>query len=172
MIQTSERSARLSHDGNTYVLAEAKIRCLRDHIIVEPLDVPHSKVLEIVENTRPVRGIVKAVGPGHYPKRYDHPEKHRRTKMWDSSAFQPTEVKVGDVVELGGIEFKGYSFQTFLWGDKTHLICREADVSGVCMPPCPGNDPLCPCQDGDACHYRDMPDGTKAFEIQENEART
>ena len=23
---------------------------------------------------------------------------------------------------------------------------------------CPGNDPACPCQDGDACHYRDIPE--------------
>jgi co-chaperonin GroES (HSP10) len=128
---TGGRSARLSHDGNTYVPADAKIRCLRDQIIVEPLDVPHSKVLEIIEHTKPVRGVVKSVGPGHYPKRYNHPDKHQRSKMWDSKVFQPTEVKVGDIVELGGIEFGGYSFQTFLWGDKTHLICREADVSGI-----------------------------------------
>lgn len=25
------------------------------------------------------------------------------------------------------------------------------------MRPCIGDDPLCPCQDGDACHYRDTP---------------
>jgi hypothetical protein len=123
------RSASLSHDGNTYVPAECKIRCLRDQIIVEPLDVPHSNVLAIVEHTKPVRGVVKAVGPGHYPKRYDHPDKHKRSKMWESKTFRPIEVQVGDVVELGGIEFGGYSFQTFLWGDKIHLICREADVS-------------------------------------------
>jgi hypothetical protein len=27
--------------------------------------------------------------------------------------------------------------------------------------PCIGNDPLCPCQDGDACHYRDLPGSPK-----------
>ncbi len=128
-IETQGRSARLSHDGNTYVPAEATIRCLRDQIIVEPLDVPLSTTLQVIEHTRPVRGVVRAVGPGCYPKRYDHPEKHRRTKMWDSKVFQRTEVKVGDVVELGGIDLGGYAFQTFLWGTKIHLICREADVS-------------------------------------------
>jgi hypothetical protein len=25
--------------------------------------------------------------------------------------------------------------------------------------PCIGSDPLCPCQDGDACHYRDAGEG-------------
>lgn len=30
--------------------------------------------------------------------------------------------------------------------------------------PCVGNDPACPCQDGDLCHYKDSPDGkTKAW---------
>jgi hypothetical protein len=29
--------------------------------------------------------------------------------------------------------------------------------------PCIGNDPICPCQDGDACHYKDAADGTKAW---------
>jgi hypothetical protein len=30
--------------------------------------------------------------------------------------------------------------------------------------PCIGNDPLCPCQDGDACHYKDTPK-TKGWPI-------
>jgi hypothetical protein len=25
------------------------------------------------------------------------------------------------------------------------------------MEPCIGGDPFCPCQDGDACHYKDYP---------------
>ena len=28
--------------------------------------------------------------------------------------------------------------------------------------PCVGKDPRCPCQDGDACHYKDCDGGTKA----------
>jgi len=125
------RSANLSHDSATIVEAHEQIRCRRDYIIVEPMVADLSRVLTVIERTKPVRGIVKAVGPGHYPKRYDHPDKHVRTKTWDAKSFQPTECKVGDIVELGGIEFGGYSFQTFLWGDKVHLVCREADVSGI-----------------------------------------
>ena len=30
--------------------------------------------------------------------------------------------------------------------------------------PCIGNDPGCPCQDGDACHYRDIP-GSPAWPL-------
>ena len=130
-IQTKGRSASLSYDGCTLVAAHEKIRCLRDNMVVEPLHVEHSLILDVIEFKKPLRGVVKAVGLGHYPKRYDHPDKHKRTKMWDSKTFQPTEVKVGDIVELGMVNGDGYSFQTFLWGDKVHLICREADVSGV-----------------------------------------
>lgn len=31
---------------------------------------------------------------------------------------------------------------------------------------CIGGNPSCPCQDGDACHYQDAADGTKAMPIQ------
>lgn len=131
-IVTKGRTAALSHDSLTDVPASAQIRCLRDWMVVEPLPIEHSKILEIVEDTRPVRGIVKAVGPGVYPIKYDHPDKHKRTKMSYSHVFRPTSVKVGDLVELGSPQDgRGYAFQTFRWGDVTHLLCREEDVSGV-----------------------------------------
>ena len=130
-VEFGNRSASLTQEGSTYVHANETIRCRRDYMIVEPLPADLSPNLQIVEHKRNLRGIVKAIGPGHYPKRYDHPDKHRRTKMWDAKVFQPTEVKVGDLVELGMIEGNGYQFQSFLWGDKRHIIVREADVSGV-----------------------------------------
>ena len=125
------RSARITHESSTAIPADAKLRPLRDQIIVEPLAVVLSKVIVTVEKTKPLRGIVKAAGPGHYPKLYDHPDKHKRTKTWDSTVFQPMSLKVGDVVELGGYELRGYAFQTLMWGGVKHVICREADVSGV-----------------------------------------
>ena len=129
------RSASIGHESRTSIPADAKIRCLRDQLIIEPLAVVHSQTIITVEHAKPLRGIVKAAGPGVYPKVYDHPEKHRRIKMWDSDVFRPTQVKVGDVVELGGYDrdsgMRGYAFQTFYWGDVLHLHCREEDVSGV-----------------------------------------
>lgn len=127
----STRSARVTHDSSTAIPADAKLRPLRDQIIIEPLNRVHSHIIVTHENTKPLRGIVKAVGPGCFPKVYDHPDKGGRTKMWDSDVFQPTEVKVGDVVELGGADLGGYSFQTFYWGSKLHLFCREPDISGI-----------------------------------------
>lgn len=134
VVSTGSRSAELSQETLTFVDGSAKIRPLKDHIVIEPLDAePPSSIIWMVEKTKPLRGIVKAVGPGHYPKRYDHPDKHQRSKMWDSKHFQPTEVKVGDVVELGGAEHGGYSFPKILWGGKPHILCREADVAGICF---------------------------------------
>lgn len=37
--------------------------------------------------------------------------------------------------------------------------------------PCIGNDPICPCQDGDACHYKDSADGTKAWPVPQSEPK-
>lgn len=124
----------LSSSSMTYIAPDEQIRPMHDYVIIEPLGVVHSVILAVIEHTKPLRGVVKAVGKGHYPLRYDN-EKGRRTRMWRSSVFQNTEVKVGDVVELGSIRIdgriSGYSFQTFMWGSKEHLICREADISGV-----------------------------------------
>jgi len=49
-------------------------------------------------------------------------------------------------------------------------VCAGNDANMPCAYPverpagclrvaraCPFGDPLCPCQDGDACHYRDLP---------------
>jgi hypothetical protein len=125
------RGVRFGGETLAIIPADNVLRPLRDQLIVEPLGVMHSRYILVVDSNKPVRGIVKAAGPGCYPKKYDHAEKHKRSKMWDSKRFQPTEVKVGDVVELGGAEHGGYSFESFWWGDVLHLHCREADVCGI-----------------------------------------
>lgn len=126
-----EFGARSGGETLTFIAADQNIRPLRDQIVVEPLDVIHSRYIIVAERTKPLRGKVLAVGPGHYPKQYDHPEKHKRKRMWEGKRFQPTEVKVGDIVELGGSEIGGYAFEQFQWGSRRVLICREADVAGV-----------------------------------------
>lgn len=128
MIQ--ESGVRIGNEANVFVPADARIRPLRDQIVVEPLQWQPSKIIAVEWHGKPLRGIVRAVGPGHYPKRYDGP-KGKRTKSWDSKAFQPCDVKVGDVVELGGLELRGYLHMTINWGGKECVLCREADVAIV-----------------------------------------
>lgn len=104
------------------------LRPLRDHIVVKPLAWRPSAIVDIAGDTRkPLRGTVVAVGPGCYPKRYNS----NRSKCWDSAVFRPTQVRVGDVVELGGLELGGYRFPQILIGTEMHVICREEDVTGV-----------------------------------------
>jgi co-chaperonin GroES (HSP10) len=121
---------RIGHESFYAIPATSKIRPLRDQIVVEPIPWPFSQILEVVYSGRPLRGKVKAVGPGLHEKRYNGP-KGKRTKSWDSRYFRKTEVKVGDVVQLGGLSLGGYLFPTFRWGDKEYVICREADVTGI-----------------------------------------
>jgi hypothetical protein len=134
-LNSSGMGGELSYDTSTYIEPDAKIAPMHDYLVIEPLGVEHSKILAVIEHTKPLRGIVKAVGPGHYPLCYDHPDKHKRTRMWRSSVFLPTQVKVDDVVELGAVKIDGrivgYSFQQIMWGNRMHILCREADVSGV-----------------------------------------
>lgn len=126
-----ESGARSGGETLTFVPAEAKLRPLRDQLIIEPLDVVHSRHILIADRSKPLRGRVLAAGPGKYAVRYDHPEKHKRTKVMQTQRFVPTEVKVGDLVELGGAEIGGYAFEGFYWGDKYAICCTERDVCGI-----------------------------------------
>jgi len=49
------------------------------------------------------------------------------------------------------------------WGDRLGELVR---ICAAVEARCIGRDPLCPCQDGDACHYRDTPT-TKAWPVPE-----
>lgn len=112
--------------------ATETIRPLRDHIVIKPLPWDPSPYLksmgiEIIWQGKTLRGEVLAVGPGCYPKQYNK----NRSKSWYSKTFRPCDVKVGDIVELGGLEIRGYSFDECQWGNETVIIAREADVTGV-----------------------------------------
>jgi hypothetical protein len=117
------------------VPADQDIRPLRHNLLVESLDVVHSRYIFVKRTQRPLRGTVLRAGPGHYQKCYDHQDKHKRSRMWDSKHFRPIEVKVGDIIELGftyveGIEYE-YAFEQFYWGDKLVFWCTENDVLGI-----------------------------------------
>ena len=106
-------------------------------MIVAPLDVIHSRILIVPGTGKPMRGIVRAVGPGHYPTRYQDEHGHylpdwnraKRKKAAPGIRFVPTTVKVGDIVQMGGMEHGGYSFEAFFHGDVYCIHCREADVA-------------------------------------------
>ncbi len=131
--------AELSHKTRTTLPADAKLKPLRDVIIVEPLDGNLSAIIIVINEMKPVRGIVRAVGPGHYPVTYLNANgdkipdyaRAQRKQAAHGKRFVPTTVKVGDIVNLGGLDIGGYSFDSVYWGDKLMLMCREADVAGI-----------------------------------------
>jgi co-chaperonin GroES (HSP10) len=108
----------------------AKLKPLRDQMIVKPLDWNPSSILTVIREGRPVRGIVAAIGPGKYPKIYNKD----RSSFRYSKVFRPTQVKVGEVVELGGLgafDGRGYAFPEIMIGNEAHIVCMEEDVCFV-----------------------------------------
>jgi co-chaperonin GroES (HSP10) len=114
-------------------------RPLEDRMFLRPLEWDASNIVIAIRHGRPVRGEVMAIGRGHYPIRYiagyDKQGRYSsRAKMVRSDHFRPTEVKIGDVVELGGLnafDGEGFKFEEVLYNGERCLICTERDVAGV-----------------------------------------
>jgi len=127
---------RISRKRVDFIPKDAIIRPLRDQIIVKPLPWEPSPYLksmgvEIVWQGGILRGEVLALGPGIYRKCYNAD----RSKTWDEKHLTPTDVKVGDIVELGGLEVHGYDhWLTLQWGDQKVILASERDVVGVLEP--------------------------------------
>jgi hypothetical protein len=123
----TDRGGRLTDENLVFVPLDCQIRPLRDRMIVEPLDVILSRILIVPRFGDPVRGVVKAIGPGLYRKQYDSAEKHKRTKVWEGMHFVPTTVQVGETVLLD----PHLKYEEFFWGDRLHIHAREEDVCGI-----------------------------------------
>lgn len=110
------------------------VRMTGDRILLKPLDWEPSKIISVVRKGRPLRGQVMAIGPGMHPIKYKpHPDGKRRIASY-SKHFRKTEVKVGDVVELGGLNIfdgQGYEFPQVVVGNETMLVITERDVAAV-----------------------------------------
>ena len=106
-------------------ILSGNIRPLGDRIVVRPLPLKLSETIHAHWMGKAIRGEVIAVGPGEFPNRYNGD----RSKVWKSKAFRKTEVKVGDIVELGGMELGGYQFPRYLLNGEEVIIASEKDVA-------------------------------------------
>lgn len=126
---------RLGNELLTFVKAHERIRPLRDQIVIEPLPLDLNSSIEVVYRGKPVRGIIRAAGRGCYPIKYldsnGNPTQRRgdRKTLTHSKHFRPCDLKVGDVVDIGGLDIGGYLFPLIRWGDIDVVICREEDVA-------------------------------------------
>ena len=113
------------------------IRMMHDRILLKPMDWDGKDVhgtesrIHVVRHGRPLRGRVIAVGPGHNPIKYKPNAQGKRAQMDYSKHFRRTELRPGDVVELGGLnqyDGKGYQFTEVIYNGEHHVICSERDV--------------------------------------------
>ena len=111
-----------------YIPEDAVIKPLGDRIFVRPLPGITSSVLQVVHQGKALRGTIVAVGPGYRLKRQYRNSRGEVYKVGETGRVRATEVKVGDVVELGGKEIGGYSFPRVNIGNVEHIICQEQDV--------------------------------------------
>lgn len=137
------RGVRMSGHTDNYVPASVAIKPLHDRILVHPLDVTLSRTIQVIYRTQPLRGIILACGPGHYPIRYcykHHDRTGKRVKVASihTGKRRPIEVQPGDIVELGGTHDtpdgharRGYSWESLFWGDCFVIWATERDVCGI-----------------------------------------
>jgi len=118
-------------------IVKGSLRMLGDRILVKPMEWDASRVIHAIRYGRPVRGRVVAVGPGCYPNRYRTGKRDGKPwrKSYATKIFIPTEVKPGDIVEVGGLNVfdgKGYfPLWEGLIDNELHLIYSEKDVAIV-----------------------------------------
>lgn len=98
-----------------------------DRILVRPLNWDASAAIIAIRYGQPIRGEIVAAGPGAYEIAYNRD----RSKSWETNTFVPMQLKIGDIVELGGLEIGGYSFRQILMNNEALILCTERDVCGV-----------------------------------------
>ena len=118
-------------------IINGSLRMLGDRILLRPLDWKASEVIIAIRHGRPVRGEVVAVGPGKWVKRYVSGKRDGKDfrKSYETNVFLKTELKPGDIVNIGGLNiFDGAGYMALLEvivGTETLLIFQEADVAVV-----------------------------------------
>jgi hypothetical protein len=127
----ANRGVRLHDKSLNFV--SGQIRPLREKLIVKPMAPAFSQTIAADWNGEAVRGKIIAAGPGTYPR--IHAKGVKDGKPWrtvrDLKAFRPCDVKVGDIVQLGGMEIGGYLWPHILINGEDHIICSEQDVCGI-----------------------------------------
>lgn len=128
MIQSG---VRLKDKSLNFISTGRRVRPLKDRIIVKPLALSLSERIEANWNGAPVCGTVVAAGPGSYPNIHERGIKDGKPyrTVRQSKHFRPTEVKIGDVVYLGGMEIGGYLFPQVWFDGAWCVVCQEADIA-------------------------------------------
>ncbi len=116
-------------------IVNGQLRMMGDRILLRPLPWDTATTVVAIRHGRDVRGEVLAVGPGRRPfKDIGRSDNGNHRRITEGKHFQPTQVRVGEIVELGGLNVfdgKGYRFDEVLYNGERCLICCERDVAVV-----------------------------------------
>lgn len=115
-------------------LVNGSLRMLGDRVLLRPLDPDWKSSLIVIRHGRAVRGEVLAIGPGLHPVSKRVKESPTRQRIEFSRHFRPTQVRVGEIVELGGLNIfdgKGYQFPEVIVNGVNCIIVTERDVAIV-----------------------------------------
>jgi co-chaperonin GroES (HSP10) len=116
-------------------VVNGSLRMRGDRILVRPMDWEPSRIICAIRRGDPVKGRIVAVGPGRHPVSKRVPSRDgKQVTIHFSKRFQPTEVKVGEVIHLGGLNIfdgEGYKFPKVVLNGEVLLICSERDVAGI-----------------------------------------
>lgn len=127
--------AGVRHERKTqdYFPAGTRFRPLHNRILVKVLPLKLSDRIIADWKGSCVRGEIVAAGPGKYPNLYTTGKRDGKDFKLkrQSRHFRPTEVKVGQVVYLGGMEIGGYIWQKIYVGHQEHIWATENDVCGI-----------------------------------------
>jgi hypothetical protein len=125
------RGVRLSDKAVNFVPPGRRVRPLRDQIIIKPLAFNLSTAIDAEWAGEVIGGRVVAVGPGCYPNIHARGFKDGKPyhTIRESKHFRPTELKVGDIVHLGGMELGGYLWPKVWFEGDWCVLCREQDVA-------------------------------------------
>jgi hypothetical protein len=135
-VTTIQSGRRLNDRSLNFV--SGRISPREDWLIIKPLPPHLSQTLHAEWNGEAVRGEVVAAGPGKYPnvhKRGFRPGKDGKPvefrEVRKSRCFVPTQVKVGDIVQLGGMDVGGYLWKHIIVDGVDMVWCMEADVTFI-----------------------------------------
>ncbi len=130
---TVATGVRLSDKTVNFVPAGRRVRPLRDQIIIKPVPLALSERLQADWRGETVCGCIVAVGPGCFPNIHRRGFKDGKPyhTVHQSRVFRPTEVKIGDLVHLGGLEIGGYLFPKVWFAGDWCVMCREQDVAVI-----------------------------------------
>jgi co-chaperonin GroES (HSP10) len=131
---SEDRGVRLHDKSLNFVTGQ--IKPLREKIIVKPLPPALSQTIAADWNGEAVRGEVVAVGPGTHPNIHEKGTKDGKPwrRVRQLQAFRPCDVKVGDIVQLGGMEIGGYLWPHILIDGEDHILASEQDVCAIEEP--------------------------------------